>query len=212
MKLLEVLKAELIKTLPGRKVQLKMAPIGRKFIQNPSTKKNASVSIIIIDCPEIKKKEIIFIKRPEYDGPHSGQVSFPGGKQEASDQTLLNTAIRECYEEVGLKLKAEYLAGKLTPLFIPISEYMVYPYIFVYAENPSFKTDLEEVNYLIRYPVKELLCEELRQKTMLDILGQKFQVPYYSIQNELVWGATAMILSEFIEILKNIETKNPGII
>jgi 8-oxo-dGTP pyrophosphatase MutT (NUDIX family) len=212
MKFTDVLKVELSHALPGREAQLNMVPEGRELILTPSEKRDAAVSIIINVFSDESAGEIIFIKRQAYNGPHSDQVSFPGGKPERNDNNLMETAIRECFEEIGLKLKIEKLVGILTPLYISVSKYMVYPYIFIYAQLPDFRTDPAEVSYLIRFPVRELLDEKLKQKTTLEIRDQKFQVPYYAIKNEIVWGATAMILAEFIEILKRIKIKNPGLL
>jgi 8-oxo-dGTP pyrophosphatase MutT (NUDIX family) len=211
MKLLEALKAELVLALPGKEAQVSMAPVGREPNETTSVKRNAAVTIVILDRPE-KSHEIILIKRSEYDGPHSDQVSFPGGKQETSDSNLIDTAIRECYEETGLELKIQNLAGTLTPLYISVSRFMVFPYIFIFDQMPNFNTDPMEVNYIIRFPLNQLMQEDLKQNKMIEIEDQKIEVPYYAIENEVVWGATAMILSEFIEILKRIETKNPGLI
>jgi len=211
MKLLEALKAELGFALPGRDAHLSMVPVGREPIETPSVKRNAAVSIVIIDRPE-QNHEIIFIKRSEYDGPHSDQVSFPGGKQETTDCNLTDTAIRECYEETGLELKIENLAGTLTPLYISVSKFMVFPYIFIFDQMPNFNTDPLEVNYIIRFPLNQLMDEDLKQHKIIEIADQKIEVPYYAINNEVVWGATAMILSELIEILKRIKKKDPELI
>jgi 8-oxo-dGTP pyrophosphatase MutT (NUDIX family) len=212
MDLLEVLKAELTQSLPGIRAQRRMAPKGRKFTKTPSIKKNAAVSLVIVDYPEIQNSEILLIKRPEYEGPHSGQVSFPGGKQEIEDGEPLVTAIRECEEETGVLLKTEFLAGQLTPLYIPVSKYMVYPFVFIYKSVPYFKIDKKEVRYIIEFPVSALLDKKLKQTTNLSIQGKSYSVPYYNIKNELVWGATAMIMSEFIEIISKIAIKNPGML
>jgi 8-oxo-dGTP pyrophosphatase MutT (NUDIX family) len=212
MKLLATLRKELCNALPGLEYQLRMAPENRPQINNNSKKRNAAVAILILDDPHSGDREIVLIKRPEYEGPHSGQISFPGGKQEISDNNLIHTAIRECYEEIGILLHEEKLAGSLTPLFIPVSNFLVHPFVFVYNEVPFFVTEKEEVSYVIRFPLSGLFDEALRRETVMSFRGNDFLVPYYAINDEFVWGATAMILSEFIEILKNIENKNPGVL
>jgi 8-oxo-dGTP pyrophosphatase MutT (NUDIX family) len=211
MKLIEVLKEELLTPLPGRPAQHRMAPKGRLFPEDPIIKRNAAV-IILINYHKNCEKEIIFIKRPEYNGHHSGQVSFPGGKEESVDSDLLDTSMRECFEEIGIKLTIANYVGKLTPLYIPISQFMVFPYVFFKDFSASYKMDKEEVSYIIQFPIKLLFDKNLIKETSLNIMGQVYPAPYYFINNEIVWGATAMILSEFIEILQRIEAKNPGII
>jgi 8-oxo-dGTP pyrophosphatase MutT (NUDIX family) len=212
MILLDVLKSEFIKDLPGKDAQYRMAPEGRVPDATPSVKKNAAVSIILVSYPANLDWEIILIKRPEYNGPHSDQVGFPGGKEEKSDCNLIDTAIRECYEEIGLHLRLDNMVGTLTPLYIPVSQYLVYPYVFIYDQVPNFNTASNEVSYIIQFPVSRLLEETIRQETTLEIRNQKLIVPYYAINKEVVWGATAMILSEFIEIVKSIKMQNPGLI
>lgn len=212
MKLSVAFQEELSKNLPGYKAQIKMAPEGRPQIETFTKKRNAAVAIIILEETISGEKEIILIKRPEYEGPHSGQISFPGGKQEAKDNNLINTAIRECYEELGILLTSDRLAGALTPLYIPISEYMVYPFVFFNDLDPLFKINPDEVSYVIRSPLSELLKEEKIKKINRAFKGHDYLIPYFDIQNEFVWGATAMILSEFVEVLRSIKNKNPGVI
>ena len=207
----QTLKEELALSLPGIDSQLKMAPKHRKTDPDGDVKQNAAVSIVIIPS-ERKEKEIILIKRPEYNGHHSGQISFPGGKEEQDDKNLLETAIRETYEEIGIELAKDNFIGALTPLFIPVSQFMVYPYLFIEGTIKDYTIDPAEVDYIIQFQLKKLLDVSLIKTTRIQISDHTITTPYYAIGDEIVWGATAMILSEFVEILYRLERKNPGFI
>jgi 8-oxo-dGTP pyrophosphatase MutT (NUDIX family) len=207
----QALKEELTLPLPGITFQIKMAPKHRKLDYDGVLKQNAAVSIVIIPS-EKEEKGILLIKRPEYDGHHSGQVSFPGGKEEQDDENLVQTAIRETYEEIGINLVEDHLIGTLTPLFIPVSRYMVHPYVFLENEIKEFTIDPNEVEYVIHIPIKELLDDSLVKTTRIEISDRTITTPYFDIEEEIVWGATAMMLAEFLEILYRLKRKNPGLI
>jgi 8-oxo-dGTP pyrophosphatase MutT (NUDIX family) len=205
------LSKEIEENLPGKSAHIKMLPTGRILDENPVNKRNAAVTILI--CPNTEgEEELMFIKRTEYEGHHSGQVSFPGGKADKEDIDLLATAIRECHEEIGVILTKKNLLGSLTPVYVMVSEFMIYPFLFFYPSIPEIKIDPDEVNYIFQFPVNKLLDYNIRKKKIMHIMGQDVDVPYFHIMGETIWGATAMILSEFIEILNNIKIKNPGIL
>jgi 8-oxo-dGTP pyrophosphatase MutT (NUDIX family) len=195
------LKSELTKPLPGSAAHSKMIPEGRLIINNPAAHKNAAVAILIFASNK-GNDEIVFIKRNEYDGHHSGQVSFPGGKEDPEDDSLLHTAIRECYEEIGVKLTTSEYIGSLTPLYVIVSEFMIHPYLFYLPFEPQFTIDKSEVNYIIRCPLDLLKEPSPKKEKLMHFSDKEYLVPYFDIENEMVWGATAMILAEFIEILE----------
>ena len=206
-----VLEQMLQEPLPGFQAQKVMIPSGRDILPDDTIKKNAAVALLIFPG-ENEKREIVFIRRPEYNGPHSGQVSFPGGKMDPEDDNLLETAIRECFEEIGVRLKSSDCVGSLSSLHISASGFLVHPYVFVLEKEPIFAKDDKEVMYLIRCSLEELTHDRLIKNTTLKIRNENIEVPYYDIQNEIVWGATAIILAEFIYILKRFEIKNPGLL
>ena len=155
--------------------------------------------------------EILLIKRAEYKGYHSGQISFPGGKADKKDTSLIDTAIRETYEEIGIKLKENECISILTPLIIPISGFEVTPFVFFIEKPDEFILDKKEVKYIIYCKVSELLSTEVIKKVRLTIDERKLLAPCYNISGEIVWGATSMILAEFAEILRRIKS-NPGLV
>ena len=205
------LQAALNETLPGYTAQKRMAPSGRSILPPGNPGRKAAVAIVIYK-DQNQNKKIVLIKRPVYSGPHSGQIAFPGGKMDPEDSDLVGTAIRECYEEIGIQLTASNYIGPLSPLHISVSSFLVHPYIFLLDLFPVFKPNEKEVIYLIHVALTDLLDEGLVKETLMGIRNEEIVVPYYDIQNEIVWGATAIMLAEFIAILKKIDTKNPGLI
>lgn len=202
MKLLqEQIKQVLSLGLPGAKAQLKLAPEGRELTGQSKYTVNASVLIPIYMAVD-GEYHTVFMKRTSYKGHHSAQISFPGGKFEPADKTLENTATRETEEEIGLSQKSVQIIGKITELYIPVSNFQVHPYIGAYAKEAIFTLEESEVEYVISSSLKELISLPISKKEM-QFEGHTYQVPYYSIKNEMIWGATAMILSEFIEIIKH---------
>ena len=209
MELFKAIKEELLLELPGIATQEKLAPEHIRITSPQSAKQNAAVGLILLS--KDKKTDIIFTKRATYDGHHSGQVSFPGGKEEKLDGSLVETAIRETSEEIGIRLSQEEYLGKLTPLYIPVSNFIVHPFVFFhkYQGNINFIIDKKEVEYVILFSLKALLDKDLIKTTSLKInQSYTLSTPYYAIKKEIVWGATAMILSEFVEILERISRKN----
>lgn len=211
-RLSRALKEELNKPLPGKDFQTKLSPDHRRFdIEEPVKYTDAAVALIIWEAaPE--KALMTLMKRTEYDGPHSGQVSFPGGKQDPGDKNLLDTAIRETREETGTDLLPEENLGKLSPLDIYVSGFRVHPFVFFTRRKLEFHPDSEEVSYLLQFPITDLLDESLIKQHLFKINGFEFEAPYFDICDEIVWGATSMILSEFKEILLRTDKKNPGLL
>lgn len=184
--------------LPGSDAQLKMAPSMRRIAAGDSPLKDGSVMILLY--PYKKSIHTLFMKRAEYEGVHSGQISFPGGMYESKDINLENTALRETQEETGIPANSLQVLGQLTTLHIPVSNIKVYPFVAALKERPVCKPNPGEVDYLIETKLEDLVNPlNLKSKT-LTIIGNTVQTPYYDIVGDHIWGATAMILSEFLEI------------
>ncbi len=206
----ELLEIELKRPLPGVEYQMKMSPENRPDFNVTGDERNAAVAVVMVRTKDTH--EFLLIKRPEYDGVHSAQVSFPGGKAESEDSSLLYTAIRETREEIGMLLSQKECIGSLTSLPIPVSRFVVQPYVFYLDRMPELSIDPREVQYMIRAPLDILLDPDAMKQTSLNIRGFIIHTPYFSIGNEIVWGATGMMLAEFAEVLRRLEMKNPGIL
>ncbi|MBN1145556.1 MAG: CoA pyrophosphatase [Bacteroidales bacterium] len=196
------LSEELQKPLPGVEAQLRMSPSLMRAPTGNTPFKKSGVLLLLFPCDD--SICIVFIKRTEYEGVHSGQVSFPGGKYEENDLTLAHTALRETMEETGIPADEIKIIGYLTPLHIPVSNTDVFPYVGVSQNRPIFKYDPFEVEYLIEVRVEELMHPANQKHEIISMAGKDIEVPYFDIQNNHIWGATAMILSEFLEIAKKV--------
>lgn len=203
---ISLLEEELKKDLPGKIFQDKMAPPGResRFILNPDSQTPQKAGILILLFPFRDELHTVFIKRTEKNGPHSGQISFPGGKFEQLDRKLEHTAFRETAEELGVNSKNIKLLGALTPLFIPVSNYDVFPFIGFINKFTDFSIQPDEVQYAIMAKIQELL--KLDTAGIVEINQNKYtiKVPCYKIKDTNIWGATAMILSEFLEVYRRL--------
>jgi 8-oxo-dGTP pyrophosphatase MutT (NUDIX family) len=194
------LSEELQKPLPGVEAQLRMSPSAIRMSSSGKRIKKSGVLLLLYPCHGSIR--IVFIKRTEYEGVHSGQVSFPGGKYEETDLTMAGTALRETMEETGIPVDEIKIIGQLTPLHIPVSQTDVFPYVGISYNRPVFKHNPAEVEYLIEAGIDELLDPANKKYEIMSIAGNDIEVPYFDIQNNHIWGATAMILSEFLEIFR----------
>lgn len=146
----------------------------------------------------------VLIQRPEYEGTHGGQVSFPGGKADPEDLSLEHTARRETLEEIGWDLSDAELLGTLTEMFIPVSRFIVHPFLFYVEQAIPFVPDAREVAEVVPFRISELLDPFVVQRDTIQLSnGMNIKnVPYFELSGKRVWGATAIILSEFRELLK----------
>ncbi|MCT4646113.1 MAG: CoA pyrophosphatase [Carboxylicivirga sp.] len=201
---IDLLYRALTKPLPGQKAQRLMSPSVRftSNIKHDHTKARVS-SVLILLYKKNKEWYIPLIQRPKYDGAHSGQVSFPGGKIEEGDRSLLDTAQRETMEEIGVHPSSLEFITQLSSLYIPNSNFMVYPQVCVTKQQPDFIPDLREVETIIEAPVAKLLSPSTIHRFKREINGVQVDAPFYKIDDYVIWGATAMILSEFLSLLKN---------
>jgi 8-oxo-dGTP pyrophosphatase MutT (NUDIX family) len=202
---------ELCEPLPGWEAQVSMTSRSperiKDHIRMPPDPKKAGVLIPLF--PYEDEAGIIFMKRPEYEGVHSGQISFPGGRVEPTDLTLTDTALRETEEELGIEQSMLFTIGELTNLYIPPSNFLVTPIVGYLVARPDYTPDPAEVDRVIEIKLSDLLDEGNRQTTELRVRnGTRFNVPGYVVDGHTIWGATAMILSEFLEVARKIIKRN----
>jgi 8-oxo-dGTP pyrophosphatase MutT (NUDIX family) len=146
----------------------------------------------------------IFTQRHDYGGVHSGQISFPGGKMELSDATMMETAIRETKEEIGIHLSPDQVLGQLDELYIPPSHFVVQPFVAWLDAEPQMQAEAKEVKEIISHPFHEFLrADALQQRDVAVSSGnQIIRVPSYDVQGRTLWGATAMMITEMCVRLK----------
>jgi len=189
--------------LPGNLTHSKMLPNGRRLSVSAhelSSAKQSSVLLLLF--PEGDQLFTCLMKRPSTMKHHPGQISFPGGKVEEEDLSAEMTALREAREEVGIDPTAIEILGKLSDLYVEVSRFNIQPFLAWSDKRPDFSANAEEVEDLILFPVSDFVANEIIAETELDTFSGLLRVKFYPYKGEVIWGATAMILSELIEILK----------
>lgn len=165
-------------------------------------------SVLVLLYPVGGRFYLPFMQRPVYEGHHSGQISFPGGKVEPEDPDRIYTALREAHEEIGVLPSGVEVLGTLSELYIPPSNYSVVPVVGWAPVRPSFVPDPVEVADIMEVPLDELLDEmNIRQAKRLLGNGLRLETPYYYLGEREIWGATAMILSEFVTLIRELEAR-----
>ncbi|TCO10417.1 NUDIX hydrolase [Natronoflexus pectinivorans] len=199
----DIIKQALAKPLPGKVAHELMAPSVRfTGTKEPDRKVARLSSVLILLYPSSKGLAIPFIQRPEYAGVHGGQISLPGGKCEPADACYHDTALRETHEELGVDPDYVTLLGELSSLYIPNSNYIVYPHVGFLDEEPLFQPNQFEVKEVFAVPLNVFL-EPINNTLIKNINGHRLEAPYFDVEGRQIWGATAMIMSEFAVALTN---------
>lgn len=197
------LRQQLLHPLPGTAAHMRMMPANRAPVSQLKIDDTIRFgAILILLFNKENHWHTVLMKRPVYNGIHSGQISFPGGKKEECDETLEQTALREAAEETGGNNKQIEILGKLTEVYIPPSRFVVHPYIGYVPAMPDFKPNQREVEKLFVVNLRELfLPQNSRHEKIRLSNGLLINTPCFKWQGEIIWGATAMILSELQEVM-----------
>ena len=188
--------------LPGKRAQFNMAPIPRREAGH-STRPHAGAKVngvLILFYPHDDDIFLPLILRPTYRGVHSGQVALPGGRIEDVDAGVVACALREAEEEIGVPPSQVAVLGQLSSLYIGASNNIVYPAVGWTDARPHFQADEREVAKLIETPLSALLDPANLHREQRDVRGRTALVPYFVICDQIIWGATAMILGELLEL------------
>lgn len=191
--------------LPAAAAHAIMAPVERleslKQLEPKIAPKVAAVMMLFY--PKEDVTHLVLIVRNTYKGVHSAQVAFPGGKYEDEDVVFTNTALRETHEEVGVHPDKMQIIKPFTPMYIPPSNFMVHPFLGICTEEILFIPEPSEVAAIIELPLSVFLRENIVVETNLTTsYANNIKVPAFDIDGNIVWGATAMMLSELKEVLK----------
>lgn len=194
--------------LPALAAHAKMAPAERVQVQSSSyykTKNPKQAAVMMLIYPKQDNAHIVLMKRNTYPGVHSAQISFPGGKAEPEDKSFADTALRETREEIGVVEKEVDLVMPFSELYIPPSNFIVHPYLGISVDEPLFIPDPIEVAEVIELPLETVLDDSIIiQKEMTTSYATNIMVPTFQTSGHVIWGATAMILSELKEIIKSV--------
>ena len=190
------------KPLPGREAQVKMAPypVDESRFEENFNKPSKPGGVMLLLYPHNGDIYLPLMKRPTYAGAHSGQVSFPGGKFEQEDVDLRNTALRETEEEIGVRSENIKVIGSLSELFIIASNFKVYPSVGFIKERPVFIPDAVEVESVLEVSLSQLRDTSRRGVEKMTFGNYTIHSPYFDVEGHVVWGATAMMLSEFLDV------------
>ncbi len=202
-----LIKEQLKLPLPGKDAHYIMTPKSHNMEQRFSFDKDSVRKAAILMLLYLKDDEIktVLIKRTAYNGIHSNQISFPGGKFEDYDLSLYDTACRETYEEIGINSKCVKYIGRISDLYIPPSNFLVSPFIAYTDEIPLFKTDPTEVESILEVGLGHLFDESVVVEKLVYTSGSiNIIAPCYYINDTIIWGATAMMISELKVIIDNI--------
>ncbi len=200
------LKYRLSLPLPGIESQMRMAHLERRINLSrhriPDYARMGAVLILLFEDEGAIKT--CFIERTQYDGVHSGQIAFPGGKKEA-DESLEQTALRETEEEVGVRQTDIRVLGQLTELYIPPSNFLVHPFVGAINYKPAFFGQASEVAELIEVKIDDMADpDKCGEKKITLSSGIIIQTPFYGLGGKIIWGATAMIISEFLDVINSL--------
>jgi 8-oxo-dGTP pyrophosphatase MutT (NUDIX family) len=164
--------------------------------------------VLVLLHPPVNAPRVVLTVRRDDLPDHGGQISFPGGQREGSE-TLPETALRESEEEIGLPPASVRLLGRLTPLYIPPSNFCVHPFLGAAPADTSLRPSDREVERVLRVPLRTLLDPTTRVVEPWTLHGRSVDVPYYDVGDHAVWGATAMMLAEGLDVVRAVMDDTP---
>ena len=193
--------------LPGVTSHLKMAP--KHHLDELRNRKypvlNAKKSaVLILFFHENDILKMILIRRSIYVGVHSGQIAFPGGRFEDEDIDLETTALREIKEEIGIPEDKIEIIGRLSDIYVPPSNFLISVFVGYLAEKPVYKIDPREVNEIIEIPFDDFFKPDVikHKDFYINSIKAVSDAPYFDVNNAEIWGASAMVISELLDVLQ----------
>ena len=192
---------------PGLEAQIRMCPDPRPGTQPVERVEHecAKAGVLALLYPHEDRLHLVLTLRTNHLESHQGQISFPGGKQEPGE-SLEEAALRETQEELGISTESIRLLGSLTPLYIPVSRFCIYPIVAVSDSRPDFHPSPDEVDEVIEVPLDHLLDSQNTLRETWVVQGRELDVPFYSYRKYKIWGATAMIMAELMALIDEKQT------
>lgn len=200
-KFIQNIRKELQHDLPGYNAQIKMAPKGLNRYDFIPAHKGA---VMILLYEKAGRPHLVFIERANDGGPHSGQISLPGGYFDDIDKTLVHTAIRETNEEINVPVSGVEVIGTLTPLNIIVSNIQVLPVVGYYKGAIEFRIQISEVKDILEVNLYDMLSSDIVREKEFSNSVKTILAPYYDVCGAQIWGATAMIMAEFLDIVRKV--------
>ena len=202
-----ILNTSIKNDLPGAEAHQLLSPLRAKEKSSYIPKTDArKAGVMVLIYPIQNKTHLVLTQRHPYPGVHGGQISFPGGKQDPEDKNLKETALREAYEEVGVSKNEIEILGPLSPIYIPPSNFHVQPLLAYSHTRPTFIKEEAEVASILDIPLSTLLKKETVQSLPVNIRGYNREVPCFKVEDHIIWGATAIVLSELIYMIRQHQT------
>ncbi len=200
------IKKALSQALPGQVSHRKMLPLNRELSAQPDELlliKHSSVLLLLF--MENNEINACLIKRPAHMKHHAGQIGLPGGRIEKGE-TAIETAMRETQEEIGITSDQIEILGSLSEIYVQVSGFQIHPFVGWINEKPAFNINKNEVEKTISFPLR--LLKNIIEETEIETFTGQLKVPCFKFENEIIWGATAMILSEFYDTLQQFAATN----
>lgn len=199
---LKFLERRLHEPKPGLKSQLKMVteprPGNKTYFE--AAKESRPAGVLVLIYPWKGKLHLVLTRRTSTVAHHQAQISFPGGEKDTAE-TIVQAALREAQEEIGIAPDSIRILGELTPLFIPPSNYCIYPVVGISEVRPKLLPSPREVAEVIEVPLPHLLNPKTIHREVWKLRGIDVVVPFYLFKRHKIWGATAMVLAEIIDLL-----------
>jgi 8-oxo-dGTP pyrophosphatase MutT (NUDIX family) len=200
----ENIKQALTQALPGAVSHRKMLPLNRELTATPEeTIRIKHSSVLLLLFVENEELNACLIKRPAHMKHHAAQIALPGGRIEKGE-TALETALRETWEEIGITSEQIEILGSLSEIYVQVSRFQIHPFVGWLNKKPEFLINKKEVEKTISFPVK--LIKTSFDEVELNTISGLLKVPCIAFEEEIIWGATAMILSEFYDATEQFAT------
>ena len=201
------LKHKLSKPLPGIRSHLKMAPQHRAeqlASYHEGIKHAKKSAVLMLFYNESDESKMIVIRRSNYVGVHAGQIAFPGGRYEDEDINVQTTALREIHEEIGIPEDKIEIVGRLSDIYVPPSNFLISVFVGYLDEKPMYKIEEREVDEVIEVPFGDFFKPGLikEKEFFVSSLNASSKAPYFDVSNAEIWGASAMVISEFLDVMK----------
>lgn len=184
-------------------IRLLKRALSAKVERNTEENKYRDAAVILPLVNRNNRWNVLFTKRTETVDHHRGEFSFPGGIVEKSDKSELEAALRETEEEIGIKKEDIFIIGALSTELTAVSYFLIYPFVGVINPSASFIINHDEIDRILEVPLDELISMKNVREQFFEHKGNKFKVYFYDYKGDVIWGATARILKQFLDLIRN---------